>query len=57
MAGGVDELDFGDVDALVDARAALFGGKLDWSSYDVFSPLFEQSRPSPSKAMYSLLLR
>jgi hypothetical protein len=35
MAGGVDELDFGDVDALVDTRTALFGGKLDWSSYDV----------------------
>src|SRR5262249_4056737 len=35
MAGGFDELNFGVVDALVDAGAALFGGKLDRPSYDV----------------------
>ena len=35
VAGSVDELDVGNVDALVDARAALFGGKLRRPSYDV----------------------
>jgi hypothetical protein len=35
MAGGVDELDFGDVDALVDAGATLLGDKLNRPSYDV----------------------
>ena len=35
VAGSVDELDVRDVDALVDARAALFGGKLRRPSYDV----------------------
>jgi hypothetical protein len=35
MAGGVDELDFGDIDALVDTGAALFGGKFNRPSYDV----------------------
>jgi hypothetical protein len=35
MAGSIDELDFGNVDALIDARAPPVGSKLRRPSYDV----------------------